>query len=269
MPKVLLPIAILGLIIAAVPIGFSIQPKSFPLPVPITEAQETQALPDGLPAPVERFYHSYYGATVPIVKTVVITGRGRIRPFGVWMPARFVFAHEAGYGYRHYIEVTFFGIPVMKVNEGIVDGISFMEGSVGKLHNDLNTNQGANLALWAEAGWFPSLWITDTRVRWETVDGDTALLRVPYGEKTETFVVRFDPESGLIDTMEAMRYRESGADKPKILWITRDERGPIASGSLATGSATWLDQGKPWAYFHIEQISFNAEIRDYVRKRGL
>jgi len=51
---------------------------------------------------------------------------------------------------------------------------------MGTYSNDPNTNQGANLALWAEGGWFPSIWLTDTRVTWEGLDDNTALLRVPY-----------------------------------------------------------------------------------------
>ena len=45
--------------------------------------------------------------------------------------------------------------------------------------NDQNTNQCANLALWAEGGWFPSIWLTDPRVCWWKVDENTALLHVP------------------------------------------------------------------------------------------
>lgn len=86
--------------------------------------------------------------------------------FGVWLPARFVFVHQAGENYRHYIEATFFGLPFLEVNEGYLDGESFFESPMGGTsYDDANTNQGANLALWAEAGWFPSVWLTDSRVK--------------------------------------------------------------------------------------------------------
>ena len=168
---------------------------------------------------------SVYGDEIPVTETAVFVGRGRIRPFGVWLPARFVFVHNAGRDYRHYIEATFFGLPFLKVNEGYLDGESFFESPMGTFHNDPNTNQGANLAVWAEAGWFPSIWLTDSRVRWEAVDENTALLFVPFEDQVENFVVRFNPQTGLIDTMEAMRYREAGEGKSKILWITRNEPG--------------------------------------------
>ena len=117
--------------------------------------------------------------------------------------------HDAGKDYRHYIEATWFGIPLLKVNEGYVDGQSFFESPMGAVYDDASTNQGANLAIWAEAGWFPSIWITDPRVRWEAIDDKTALLFVPFENQKENFVVRFDLETGLIDSMEAMRYRDS------------------------------------------------------------
>ena len=96
------------------------------------------------------------------------------------------------------------------------------------------------------------------------------LLFVPFEDQVEKFTVRFNPQTGLIDTMEAMRYREAGKDKPKILWITRNEPGDTLPGMKisATGSATWLDQGNPWAFFTLEETAYNVDISEYIRARG-
>lgn len=251
-------------------LGLQIKPKPFSIPSLPTSDVKTIPIPNGLPAPVERYYRTAYGEQIPLIETAVLTGRAVIRPFGVWLPARFIFVHEAGKNYRHYIEAAFFGLPFLKVNEGYLDGESFFESPMGTYYDDANTNQGANLALWAEAGWFPSVWLTDRRVRWEAVDENTALLVVPYEDQVEKFVVRFNPQSGLIETMEAMRYREAGEGKPKILWITRNEPGAFLPGTQisAVGSATWLDQGSPWAIFTIEEAIFNADVSEYIRARG-
>ena len=73
-------------------------------------APRTVPLPAGLPAPVERFYRTVYGEDVPVIETVVITGRATMRPmFNIPLPARFVFIHNTGRDYRHYFEATFFG----------------------------------------------------------------------------------------------------------------------------------------------------------------
>jgi hypothetical protein len=252
-------------------LGLRVKPRPFPAYAGAAVAPQTLPLPAGLPAPVERFYRTVYGGRVPVIETVVISGRATIKPLlNIPLPARFIFVHRAGHDYRHYFEATWFGRPFLKVDEGILDGVSFFASPMGSYTDDPNTNQGATLALWAEAGWFPALLVTDPRVRWAPVDDRTALLYVPFEAGQETFVVRFDPETGLIGMMEAMRYRAPGADQPKILWITRNLPGPTLPGLKlsATGSATWLDQGRPWAVMTLETIVYNADVSAYIRARG-
>lgn len=259
-------------------LGFQIQPQSFSLslkntpPSPaITPPLEAISLPNGLPAPVERFYRTVYGEEIPVIETAVIQGRGIMKPIlNIPIPARFVFVHTAGKDYRHYFEAMWFGIPLLKVNEGYIDGESFFESQMGSYYDELNANQGANLALWAEANWFPALWLTDHRVRWEPVDKYSALLYVPFEERQEIFIVRFNPQTNLIDLMEAMRYRDVGQGQPKILWIVQNEPGqPVLGTKISSASSVmWLDQGKPWAYFNLEDLIYNVDVSTYIRQRG-
>jgi hypothetical protein len=251
-------------------LGLKVKPQSFPPHPEATPTLTTVPLPAGLPAPVERFYRTVYGDRIPVVESAVIKGRATISPFGVKLPARFIFVHDAGRGYRHYIEATWFGLPIMKVNERYLDGKSLFELPFATYEDDASTNQGANLAVWAEAAWFPGIWITDPRVRWQPVDAHTALLIVPFEDQEETFIMRFNPETGLLDSMEAMRYRDAGDQAKKILWITQNMAGPTLPDSKlsAVGSATWLDQGKPWAVFTLEDINYNVAISEYIRQRG-
>jgi hypothetical protein len=251
-------------------LGLQIKPKPFSNYVKRTPELKTVPLPQGLPTPVERFYKKVYGDEVPVIETVVIKGHAEISPFGVKMPARFVFVHNAGRDYRHYIEATWFGLSIMKVNESYVNGESYFELPVATYENDPSISQGANLAVWAEAAWFPSIWITDPRVRWESVDDNTALLCVPYGDKEENFVMRFNPETYLLDSMEAMRYRDAGAQAKKILWITRSIDGKYIEGTKlsAIGSATWMDVGIPWAIFTLEDVVYNVDVGQYILQKG-
>lgn len=242
-------------------IGLHVKPQPFSMPALSQAGQKSVPIPDGLPAPVERFYRTVYGDEMPVIDTVVLTGRGRIRPFGIWFPARFVMVHNTGRDYRHYFEATIFGLPFLRVNEGYVDGESFFESPMGTYYDDPNTNQGANLALWAEGGWFPSIWLTDPRVRWEAVDENTALLIIPFEDKIETFVVRFNPQTGLVDLMEVMRFKKP-TDREKTLWLTS------SSGDGSVSYATWLDDGKPWAELSLEKIIFNADVSEYISARG-
>ena len=257
-------------------VGLQIQPQPFPSfsEAALSEVSpqiRTVPLPAGLPEPVERFYRTVYGEEIPVVETVVIQGRGIMKPFlNIPIPARFVFVHNAGRDYRHYFEATLFGIPLLKINEGYIDGESFFESPMGRYYDEQNANQGANLALWAEANWFPSLWLTDERVHWEPVDKYSALLYVPYEKGEESFIVRFNPQTNMIDMLEAMRYRDLGQGQPKILWIARNEPGePVAGTNFsASSSVMWLDQGKPWAYFNLEELNYNFDVSSYIRQRG-
>lgn len=251
-------------------LGLQVKPKPFkPYPEQPPELQFIP-LPNNIPAPVERFYKTVYGDEIPVIETAVIKGQAMLSPFGLKMPSRFIFVHNAGKDYRHYIEATWFGLPIMRVNESYVDGSSHFELPIGTFDDDLSITQGAVLGLWAEAAWFPSIWLTDGRVRWEPVDEKTALLYIPFGEGEENFILRFDPETGLLDTMEAMRYRDAGPQAKKILWITKTLPGEYIEGTQIStvGSATWLDQGKPWAVFTLEEIKYNVDVSAYIRRPG-
>lgn len=226
---------------------------------------ERVPLPTDLPAPVERFYREAYGDEVPRIDTAVVSGRARLRLAGVDVPARFRFAHVAGRDYRHLIEVTFFSIPVLTVNETYVDGAARLELPFGVTEGEPTVDQAANLGLWAESVWFPALLVTDGRVRWEPVDDVTALLAVPFGDATERFVVRFDEGTGRMRLLESMRYKEAG-DAAKTPWLN-EARGWTRVGGHpvpAEAALTWLDDGRPWAVFEVEEVVLNADVTPFL-----
>jgi len=251
-------------------LGLRIRPAPLPAFPQQSVDLETVPLPEDLPVPVERFYRQVYGEKVPVIESFVVTGRAKMRIMGITFPARFRFTHIAGHAYRHYIETTIFGLPLMKVNERYLDGKGRMELPFGTIEDEPKIDQAANLGLWAESLWLPSLWLTDPRVRWEPVDEQTALLRVPFGQETQTFVARFDPQTGLLEMLEAMRYREAD-DARRALWINQAQAWAVLGGqrTAVVGAVTWFDQGRPWAVFRVEEIVYNVDVSEYVRGRGL
>lgn len=253
-------------------LGLQVQPAPFPdFPEASASTVATAPLPANLPAPVTRFYRTIYGDSVPVYTSAVLTGRAKIRPAGpVEFPARYRFTHVAGRDYRHYIEACWFGIPVIKVNERYVDGESLLDiPGIGK-DSGPKVEWSANQGLWAESWQFPALFLTDTRVKWLPVDDETAILEVPFKAQRQQFVVRFDPETGLPTWTETMRYHASSSTS-KTLWMTHALEWAQLGGRLTNtvGSATWMDDGKPWATFTLEDARFNVDVTDYVRARGL
>jgi len=253
-------------------LGLQVQPAPFPdYPESQPASIETTPLQAGLPAPVERFYRTVYGDCVPLVETAVLTGRASIRPnLPFWMPARYRFTHVAGRDYRHYIEACWFGIPVMRVNERYVGGASLIElPGIGK-DSGPKVEWSANQGMWAESWQFPALLVTDPRVKWEPVDDETAVLVVPFKDASQRFVVRFDPATGLVTWTETMRYHDSKSAE-KVLWMTHADEWERLGGVLTNtvGSATWMDDGKPWAVFRLEDMRLNVDVSDYVRDKGI
>lgn len=254
-------------------LGLQVQPPPFPPAFPGPGVTRTVPLPAGLPGPVDRYYRQTYGERLPVITSAVITGRATLRPVpgGPTFPARFRFIHEAGRNYRHYIEATWFGLPLLRVNEAYLDGVSRREmpRPLPSSTGDPKGAQAANLGLWSETLWMPAVYLTDPRVRWEAVDDTTALLRLPFGQAEETYVVRFDPVTGRPAMMEVMRY-QNAADEAKTLWLNLTLSWAEFGGVTLPGKAAahWLNQARPWAVFTAEQVTYNADVGEAVRGRG-
>ncbi len=268
---ILILLVVLILLIALAVVGLRVQPAPFPAFAQREPTLETMPLPQGLPAPVERFYRTLYGEQIPVIHSAVVTGRGQLRPAGpVYLPSRFRFTHVAGQDYRHYIELTIFGVPFFKVNERYLEGQSRMELPWATEENQPQLNQGANLGLWAEAMWFPAIYLTDPRVHWEALDDTSAVLVTPFENTQEHFVVRFDPQTGLPQWMESMRYQTS-TSAAKVLWLNQVLSWDEVNGhqTMNAAAAIWMDDGKPWAIFRVEDLVYNVDVGEYVRQKGL
>ena len=262
---------ILGGISLIVWIGLRIKSPQLPAYAGIVPNQlELITIPAGLPAPVERYYQAVaVNGKLPVVYSAVFTGHGKLRFMGIAFPGRARFTHEAGYGYRHYLDISFWGLPMMKVNERFLDDEARLELPFGVVEGEPKINQAACLGLWAESFVFPSLFLTDTRVHWEEVDDSTAELYVPCPDGEEKFTVKFDPETDLMTYAEVMRYRDA-VDEAKIPWRIGGLGWREMSGVLVPSpmTAEWDDEGSPWLVLELEELALNPDVEMYIRASG-
>ena len=244
--------------------------KSFPAHPEPARLTEFVPLPDDLPAPVRRHFRAVIGERVPVITSAVLTGRAQMWVKGLKLPVRFRMVHQAGRGHRHYFEVMFLSWPILKINEWNLDGKARLELPGSTVDNQPKTNSAASLGMWAEQfTWLPSVLITDPRVHWETLDADTARVIVPSPEGEDAMTLHFDPTTGLLRRLEALRWREE-TDAVKQPW-----RGEVTGWTAFHGlkvanpsELMWVNDGKPWAVWHIEDVAYNVDVREYIRASG-
>jgi hypothetical protein len=237
--------------------GLQVKPASPPCPASLIETVALVRPPADWPEAVQRYYRAAASNGVPRVDSLVVCGSARAS-FGLWMPLRFRLTHQPGHAFERYMEVTWFGFPVLKAIDRFIEGKG-MTGPLGKEATGPEIDQGANMILWAEAPLMPSLWITDERIRWESINDTSARLVFPFKEEEDSLTVEFDPQSGLIASMTAQRYRD--AKSGKIPWLVEFQEWQTVEGVQAPKriAITWSDQGRPWSYWDLEHIAWNAE----------
>jgi hypothetical protein len=232
-------------------LGLRVQPAPFPAITPPAAPPATMPLPAGLPAPVERFYRVTYGDQVPVIRSAALSGRGSMHLFGVTFPARFRLIHDADRSFRSYFELTAFGQPIITADEHFVDGKFRQELPLGVEEGEPKIDHSASVRMWAEwVTWLPAMLLSDPQARWEPIDDETALLVVPFEERQERLIVRFDPATGTMQYVEGMKYKEA-ADTTKTLWV----------------NAVWFGE-RPWATFNIEDVTYNADVDTSLAAKG-
>ena len=223
-----------------------------------SQAGENVLVPENLPAPVRRYLHVALGDHAPRIESAVFWGRAQAN-FGVWMPMRFQLYHRVGYDFRREMQVTWFGFPVLKALDQYVNGQG-MTGLVGKADTGVRVDQGSNMILFAEAPLYPSIFVTDPRIRWVAIDETSAQMFFPFGAEEDSMTVYFDPQTDLITKLTALRY--FGANGEKEPWRVDFLTWQVVDGmTIPLRSAiTWEKQGKPWSYWDMTGVAWNVDL---------
>ena len=255
-------VALVALIVA----GFAVVPSA-PPPLASAGAERlaAQPLPDDLPESVARFYERRYGTSVQPPSGVVVSGHAWLKPAGPWyLPARFRFVHDAGNAYAHDIAITWFGLGVLHVDERYVDGRARMALPFGVEEHTPALAQGAALALWAEAVWFPTLWVTHPGVRWEDAGEGAATLYVPFEGGELRALVTFDAD-GDIAGLVAQRFAGAEASETST-WRNEADGWTVIDGAWRPriGRVAWGDDA-PWAVFTVTSVQEDVDVDALLR----
>ncbi|NDJ53031.1 MAG: hypothetical protein GYB68_08115 [Chloroflexi bacterium] len=251
-------------------LGFQVKARSFE-DLSTTDNRPHRPIPDGLPAPLLRHAALLFPNGLPEVKSAVVQGRARLAPTGVYLPTRFRFSYDAEQiAHYHHIQVTWFSLPFLQIHEMLRDGTTRLDLSfLGTAEDQPRINRAALQGYWAEVlAWVPAIVLSDERIRWEGVDEHTARLIIPELDEEEAFTVRFDPETGLLHEIEALRYQE--ADNPqRQQWRNRVlEWGEIEGQKLPMLSETQWNDDPPWAAWQLEQVAINVDVAERFERFG-
>lgn len=264
---------ILAVIVVLAAVGWlGLQVKAASLhTVAAGEAPALTTLPLNLPEPVQRYARAVYSDALPVIHTAEVLGRASLAPVGMAMPSRVHFYYDADLGsHYHDIQVTWFTIPFMRIHERNLEGHGTLDLSIlGKVEDQPKTNRAIVQGYWSELlAWLPSIVLTDPRVRWEGIDANSARLYLPGLDDVEALTVQFDAETGLLATVETMRYQD---ETREARWHWRNrilEWGVVDGMRTAMRSQTQWNDDAPWATWEIEQIALNVDVAPRLEQFG-
>lgn len=271
MPRILTAIvSFVALLLTAGWLGLQVKAKRFPTVV-LGTTPRMIPLPPDLPPPVLRFARAVFGDSLPEVQSAMVLGRARLAPTGMPMPTRFRFYYDAARSsYYHDIQVTWFTLPFMRINERNLEGHTILDlGLLGRVEDAPRTNRAAIQGYWAEVlAFVPSIGLTDRRVRWTSVDATTARLYLPGLDDDEAFTVRFDAETGLMTDIDTIRYQaESSSERGR--WHNRIVEWDRVDGQqVPVRSQTRWNDDTPWATWEVEQVVFNIDVSARFKQFG-
>lgn len=178
-----------------------IQPKIF-----------NQAELEGLPAPVQRYFHAAIHDGQPIVAAVNMEHVGSFNMGEAtddWKPFKStqrVITRRPGFDWDARVSMLP-GVPV-HVHDAYVAGEGVLHAAIMGLVPVVNLRgpgavaQGELMRFLAEAAWYPTALLPSQGIRWEAVDDRSARATLSDGNLELTLLFRFNSD-GLIDTVRA------------------------------------------------------------------
>ena len=241
--------------------GFQIEPKNFVINCIEDNLEHASFEAKSNVQSVDRFYDAVFTDKAVELSTSVVWGRARFNINGIRMKGRFVTYYKLGEGFYRYIEITWFGMPLIKGYDLFTDEKAEF-CIAGKVETGDQIEQGQNLALWAESLWSPSILASSEEIEWEDTGEGTARLRFAFGKENDYLNIKFNEGTGLVDSMNAMRYK--GTTGEKVLWEIESIEWDMFEGMAipVKSSVRWKDEKSPWAFWNIEGVRYNIVLSE-------
>ena len=100
------------------------------------------------------------------------------------------------------------------------------------------------------------------------MDEDTVKLFVPFIDGEQGFIIEFDPQTGLMNRIETLRYRDEKSGFLRWWGNPIYRKDQNEDPQLQGFAVTWEDQGTPWLVMRIEDMLFNSDVSQYIRQTG-
>jgi len=248
-------------------LGLVIPPRPYrDHPVPSQTGESRPFRPD-LPEPVRRHFAATIGENPPVMKSAVVWGRGRACIRGVWVPFRFKGWYRAGQDFLRKMEVTWFRRVVFRGVESWINGLGVFE-MADKVESGERIDHGQLLTMWADSVWMPSVFVHSPDIQWESVDDRTARLVVPYKDGTSSLDVHFDPVTGRMTHLSALRYTDDFPDKEPwrldlLEW--KESQGLLVPTHT---DVAWGLVGSPTSYWQVDGIAYNVNVAEQLSERS-
>jgi len=212
---------------------------------------------------VRRHFVQTIGENPPVIVTAVVWGRGRACIRGVWVPLRFQAWYRAGEAYYRRMEVTWFQRPVMRGSETWINGVGLFQMGEREESGE-RVDQGQLLTLWADMIWLPSIFVHNQQIRWLAVDDHTARLVIPYKDQTESIDVHFDPVSGRMTHLTALRFTDESPEKEpwRVDLLEWSEINGLTIPNHTDNA--WGETGSPWSYWTVDGVSYNVNVDEHL-----
>lgn len=207
---------------------------------------------EGLPAPVQRYFHTALKDGQPMVAAVTVEHAGMFNmsetgeSWKLFTSTQRVVTKRPGFVWDGNV-AALPGLPV-RVHDAYVDGEGILHPALFGLFSLMDLRgtgdvaRGELLRFFAEAAWYPTVLLPSQGVQWEAVDDRSARATLTDGGLSLTLLFRFN-EDGLIDSIRAeSRGRTVGGKVVSQPWEGRWSDYEVRDGMTVPmrGEVAWM-----------------------------